>query len=120
MDTSSNNSDRLQQIEALIQQFIAATAESKRASDERFARMEQNKIESDERLTRMEQMVESNNRFLEAFSQDIRRYIDEMQEQRRRTDTAIAATNQDRQETNARLGTIQRKVDGIARHLGVE
>ncbi|MEB3336397.1 MAG: hypothetical protein VKJ46_02975 [Leptolyngbyaceae bacterium] len=33
---------------------------------------------------------------------------------------AIAATHPDRQETNARLGTIQRKVDGIARYLGVE
>lgn len=74
---------------------------------------------SDERLTRIEQVVESNNRFLESFSQDLKRYTDSMNNLATRIDGVIATNNQDRQETNSRLGAIQRQVSAIAKHLGV-
>jgi ATP phosphoribosyltransferase len=74
---------------------------------------------SDKRLTRIEQVVESNNRFLESFSQDLKRYTDSMNNLATRIDGVIATNNQDRQETNSRLGGIQRQVSALAKHLGV-
>ncbi len=104
--TNSNN--KLDRIEALLERSIVA-------SDERMTRLEQSILASDERLSRieqglerLEQVVTSNNRFLESFSTDIKRYVDMMNNLATRIDGVIATNNQDRQETNSRLATIQR------------
>lgn len=135
--TNSNNGDRLDRIEALVESFIAASIadrqasnermaqldqrleQSMKSSDERMTRLEQSQAASDERLTRIEQIVESNNRFLESFSADLRSYADSMNNMATRMDGIIATNNQDRQETNTRLSAIQQQVAAIARHLGV-
>lgn len=119
----TNSNDKLDRIEALLERSITA-------SDERMTRLEialeRDRQESNERMTRIEngldrveQIVESNNRFLESFSTDIRRYTDTMNNLATRIDGVIATSNQDRDESNSRLSTIQRQVSAIARHLGV-
>lgn len=105
--TSSN--DRIDRLEAFLERSTAA-------SNERMTRIEQS---SDERLTRIEQVVESNNKFLESFSVDLRRYTDSMNNLATRIDGVIATSNQDRQETNTRLSAIARQVSAIAQKLGV-
>ena len=137
----ANGNDRIEQIEALLQQSVITSNErmarieqrleqSAIASDERMTRieqrLEQSAIASDERMTRIEQglgrveqVVQSNNRFLESFSADLRRYTDSMNNLATRIDGVIATNNQDRQENNSRLAVIQRQVAAIAKHLGV-
>lgn len=161
--TNSNSSDRLDRIESLLESFIAASASDRQASSDRMTRIEQrleqsqaasdermNRLEetmtanhhsSNERMTRVEEgleriekVVESNNRFLESFSADLKGYTDSMNNMATRMDGVIATANQDRQETNSRLAAIQRQVGAmpapsatggqslcaaIARHLGV-
>lgn len=121
--TNPNNGDRLDRIETLLESFIAASVADRGASNERMTRieqrLEQTQAASDERLTRIEQIVESNNRFLESFSADLRSYADSMNNMATRMDGIIATNNQERQETNTRLSAIQRQVAAIARHLGV-
>ena len=96
------NSDRLDRVEALLEQFITASVADRQASNERMTRIEQSteqhRQESNERLTRIEQVVESNNRFLEAFSIDLRRYTETLNNFATRIDGVIATNNQDRQE----------------------
>ena len=70
-------------------------------------------------LEETRQLVHSNNRFLESFSADLRRYSDSMNSLATRIDGVIATNNQDRQEYNSRLAVIQRQVAAIAKHLGV-
>lgn len=107
---TSSEPSRLDRIEALLERSIIA-------SDERMTRMEQ---AAEARFTRLEQLVESNNRFLEAFSSDLRGYVREMQEERRRNNATIAGVNQDRQDMTSQLSAVRRKVDAIARHLGLD
>lgn len=134
---TNGSNDRLEKIEALLERSIVASDErmtrleqSTAASDGRLTRMENlvelNHRESNERLTRiesglerLEQAVRSNNRFLESFSTDIRRYVDTMNNLATRIDGIVATNNQDRQEANSRLAVIQRQVSAIAKHLGV-
>jgi archaellum component FlaC len=52
--------NRLDRMESLLERFMVAS--------------EHDRVASNERLTRIEQVVESNNRFLEAFSTDLRSY----------------------------------------------
>lgn len=131
---TNGSNDRLDRIEELLQRSIIASDERmtriEQSSNERMTRIENlveaNHRESHERMTRVEQGLErleqaviSNNRFLESFSTDIRRYVDTMNNLATRIDGVIATTNQDRQETNSRLSAIQRQVAAISRHLGV-
>lgn len=128
--TNSDSGDRLDRIETLLEQFITASVADRQASNERIARLEEamvaDRAASNERMTRIEEgldrvekIVESNNRFLESFSADLRSYADSMNNMATRMDGIIATNNQDRQETNTRLSAIQRQVAAIARHLGV-
>jgi len=114
---TNGSRDRLDRIEESLQRSIIA-------SDERMTRYEQERAtdrkESNERLTRIEQIVESNNRFLEGFSQRIERYTARMDNLAHkldnfstRTDGMIFTANQDRQETNTRLAGIQRQIKTI-------
>ncbi len=115
------SSDRLDQIEALLQRSIIASDERmtrfEQSSNERMTRIEQsmevNRIESNERLTRIEQAVESNNRFLEAFGRDVKRFTETANNLTNRIDGIIFTANQDRQETNSRYSGIQRQVTTI-------
>lgn len=109
---TSSNDNRLDRIESLLESFIAASLADRQASSERMTRIE-------EGLERTERVVESNNRFLESFSSDLRRYTDSMNNLANRIDGVIATNNQDRQEANSRLAAIQRQVSAIAKHLGV-
>lgn len=128
---TNSNGDRKGRIEALLERSIIA-------SDERLTRIENlvesNHLESNERMTRiesgserLEQVVISNNRFLESFSTDIRRYVDTMNNFAARLDGIIATSNQDRLEANTRLAAIGRQVaampgtagGAIAKHLEV-
>ena len=104
--------DRLDRIEGLLESFIAASVVDRQTSNERMNRIE-------EGLERLEQVVSSNNRFLESFSSDLKSYTDSMNNFATRIDGVIATNNQDRQEANSRLATIQRQVSAIAKHLGV-
>ena len=92
--------DRLDRIESLLESFIAASIADREASSERMTRIE-------EGLERTERVVESNNRFLESFSSDLRRYADCMNNLANRIDGVIATNNQDRQEANSRLATMR-------------
>ncbi len=81
---------------------------------------------SNDRLTRIEQLVESNNRFLETFGQDVKQLTQKIDRLADTTDQVVrqmAATtssaNQDRMDVNTRLSAINRKVEAIASHLGV-
>lgn len=82
--------------------------------------VEQAIVKSNERLTRIEKVVESNNRFLESFSSDLKSYTESMNNFATRIDGVIATNNQDRQETNSRLAIIQRQVSAIAKHLKID
>lgn len=113
--TNNGSSDQLdlKQVAALLQQSIVA-------SNDRMTKLEQSMVKSDERLTRIEQAVESNNRFLEGFSQRIDRYTTRMDNLAHKLDTfstridgVIFTANQDRQETNSRLASIQRQMNTI-------
>jgi chromosome segregation ATPase len=142
--TNASGGDRLNRIEALLEKSIVASdqrmtrleqrlEETTRSSDERMTRLEQSMAQSDQRMTRLEQsiaqsdqrltrierLVKSNNRFLESFSADLKRYTESMNNLASRLDGIIFAANQDRQETNNRLAALQRQVAAIARHLGV-
>ena len=130
---ATSQPDRLDRIEALLEGFVAASVADRKASDERMTRIEagmvssndrltrieENMVSSNDRLTRIEQAVESNNRFLESFSVDLRRYTDSMYSLTNRLDGIIAVNNQERFETNSRLGRIQSDVSAIAKHLGI-
>lgn len=81
----TSSSDRLDRVEALLERFIDASVADCQASNERMTRIEQSMQEGSERmirieqgLGRVEQIVESNNRFLESFSTDVRHYTDTM------------------------------------------
>jgi methyl-accepting chemotaxis protein len=81
---------------------------------------------SNERLTRIEQLVESNNRFLESFGQDVKQLTQKVDRLTDNTDRVIqqmASTtsnaNQERMDVTTRLSALNRKVDAIASHLGV-
>lgn len=104
---TNSNSDRLDKVESLLESFIAASIADRQASNERMTQLEKHLEESaktsNERMTRIEQSVESNNRFLQSFSQDLRRHVDTMNNLAQRIDGVIAASNQGRDETNSRL-----------------
>jgi ubiquinone biosynthesis protein UbiJ len=113
-----------------LDRFAAMVATSITASNERITRIEQDgersKRESDERLTRIEQLVESNNRFLEAFTQRVDRLAEKVDRLTDNTDRVIqqmaastSSANQERMDVTTRLSAINRKVDAIATHLGV-
>jgi paraquat-inducible protein B len=81
---------------------------------------------SNERLTRIEQLVESNNRFLESFGQDVKQLTQKIDRLTDNTDRVIqqmaastSSANQERMDVTTRLSAINRKVDAIASHLGV-
>lgn len=81
---------------------------------------------SNERLARIEQLVESNNRFLETFGQDVKQLTQKIDRLADTTDQVVrqmAATtssaNQERMDVTTRLSALNRKVDAIASHLGV-
>lgn len=117
---TNGSNDRRDQIEALLERFIDASVADRQASNERLTRIESlieaNQRDSNERMTRFEaglgrmeqgleetrQLVHSNNRFLESFSQDLRKYTDSMNNLATRIDGVIATNNQDRQQTNSR------------------
>jgi len=92
--TNNGSSDELdlKQVAALLQQSILA---------------------SDKRMTRIEQAIESNNRFLEAFGQSVKKFADTATVLNQRLDGVIATANSDRQETNIRLSRIEGKVDRL-------
>ena len=114
---TNGSSDRLTQVESLLQQLAESLKQQKDASDERMRRIEQerdaDRQESNKRLTRIEQAVESNNRFLEAFGRDVKRFTETASNLTNRIDGVIFTANQDRQETNIRLSRIENKVDQL-------
>jgi uncharacterized protein Yka (UPF0111/DUF47 family) len=104
------NNDRVSHVEDRWEQMVIDSAQSKQ--------------ESDERMTRIEQLVESNNRFLEAFTQQVDRLAQKVDRLTENTDQVVrqmAATtsneNQERMDITTRLSAINRKVDAIANHL---
>ena len=55
--TSSN--DRIDRIEALLEQFIAASVADRQASNERMTRLEQSMAASDERMKAMDEKTDA-------------------------------------------------------------
>jgi phage shock protein A len=89
-------------------------------SIDRFASTVATAIQSsNERLTRIEQLVESNNRFLESFGQDVKQLTQNMSQLTQQMASTTSNANQDRMDVTTRLSAINRKVDAIASHLGV-
>ena len=124
--TNGNNNNRLDRIEALLEHFVVVSDErmtrseqSMLQSDQRLTRIEQSMLQSDQRLTRIEQIVDSNNRFLESFSRNLQQYSTSMDNFAKRIDGVIATNNEQRDETNLRLASIQRQVGAISQHLGL-
>ena len=83
-------------------------------------------VASDERLTRIEHLSESNNRYLEAFTQRVERLAEKIDRLAETTDRVIqqmasttSGANQDRTDVTTRLSAINRKVDAIVSHLGI-
>ncbi len=117
---TTNPVDRMDRIETAIENLVDANI----ASLERMALLEEvresDRQESNERLTRIEQIVESNNRFLESFSRSVQTFSDTVTNLAQTQNGIIATSNSDRQESNIQLGRIQRKVDAIAQHLGLD
>ncbi len=97
------SNERMTRIEVRAEQ-AARESNERMASIEAYA--EQAARESNERLTRIEQVVESNNRFLESLSQDLRRYSSNMERLTHQLAAVTANANQDRMETNTRLSAI--------------
>jgi uncharacterized coiled-coil protein SlyX len=104
--------DRLDRIEALLERIAIE-------SDARMSRIEQVLEGNSQRIIELTQVVASNNRFLESFSQDLRRYTDNMDRLTHQLAATTSNANQDRMDTTTRLSAINRKVDVIASHLGV-
>jgi ABC-type transporter Mla subunit MlaD len=74
---------------------------------------------SNERLTRIEHLVESNNRFLQSFGQDVKQLTQNMSQLTQQMASTTSNANQGRIDVITRLSAINRKVDAIASHLGV-
>jgi uncharacterized coiled-coil protein SlyX len=104
--------DRLDRIEALLERIAIE-------SDARMSRIEQVVEGNSQRITELTQVVASNNRFLGSFSQDLRRYTDNMDRLTHQLAATTSNANQDRMDITTRLSAINRKVDVIASHLGV-
>jgi len=131
MTASDERMTRLEQSMTGSDERMTRLEQSMTGSDERMTRLEQsmerNAHESNERLTRIEQSIEqveqvvkSNNRFLESFGESVKRFTDTAFNLTQRIDGMIASTNQQRDESNSRLAGIQRQVNAIAKHLGVD
>jgi uncharacterized coiled-coil protein SlyX len=104
--------DRLDRIEALLERMAIE-------SDVRMSRIEQVVEGNSQRITELTQVVASNNRFLESFSQDLRRYTNNMDRLTHQLAATTSNANQDRMDVTTRLSAISRKVDAISTHLGV-
>lgn len=107
--------------EETLDRFASTVSSAIVSGNERLDRMEQliesSSAESNERLTRIEQLVESNNRFLESFSQDLRRYTDNMDRLTQQLAATTSNANQDRMESNTRLSAISGKLNTMDRKL---
>jgi hypothetical protein len=93
-----------------LDRFASMVATAIQANNDAIAA---NRVESNERLTRIEQLVESNNRFLESFSQDLRRYTDNMDRLTQQLAATTSNANQDRMDSNTRLSVISGKLNTI-------
>ncbi|NJK30613.1 MAG: hypothetical protein HC851_00080 [Acaryochloris sp. RU_4_1] len=98
--------DRLDRIESLLERMAIESERSKRESNERLTRIEQANEANAQRITELTQVVASNNRFLESFSQDLKRYTDNLDRVSQQLATSTASANEDRYETNTRLSSI--------------
>ncbi len=102
-----------------LDRFASTVSTAITASNERLTRIEQLVETNSQKITDLTQVVASNNRFLESFSQDLRRYTDNMDRLTHQLAASTANNNQDRMDVTTRLSAINRKVDVIASHLGV-
>ena len=50
----THSNDRLDRVEALLEQFVTASVADRQASNERMTRIEQSMTTSDQRMTRLE------------------------------------------------------------------
>lgn len=106
-------SERLDRIEALLAETIAA-------DKERAERFEQG-------LEETRQIVQSNSRSIEALSAEVRAVSGTIEALGRKIDLYVTLRNQDlaagndeRQAVITRISRVQRTVDKIADHLGVD
>jgi chromosome segregation ATPase len=118
MTTERWDDEKLDKLAAIVQQSVVASNERMARFEQQLAQLAESKQASDERLTRIEQIVESNNRFLESFSQDIKNYTNSMNNIATRMDGIIATSNYDRQDVTSKLSRIQNQVSAIGKHLG--
>jgi hypothetical protein len=109
--------------EGAQQEFTKGCSMTERWTDEsidRFASAVATAVQSsNERLTRIEHLVESNNRFLQSFGQDVKQLTQNMNQLTQQMASTTSNANQDRMDVTTRLSAINRKVDAIASHLGV-
>lgn len=114
-----------EEMQLVIQGMLGMQGELQRSQQRMEANLQTWSQESNERLTRIEQLVESNNRFLESFSQDLRRYTENMDRISQQLAASTATANEARYESNtrlsavsSRLNTVDSKLDDIDRKLG--
>jgi uncharacterized protein (DUF3084 family) len=103
-----------------LDRFASTVAAAITANNEQIAANSEQIAANSAQLMRIGQLVESNNRFLEALGQDLRRYSDNMDRLSNQLANATSSANQDRMDSTTRPSAINRKVDAIARHLGVD
>jgi hypothetical protein len=111
--------ETLDRFASTVATAITANNEAIAANAQMIAANVQAIAASNDRLTRIEQMVESNNRFLESFGEDVKRLTDNTDKLIRQMQASTSSANQDRMDVTTRLSAINRKVDAIASHLGV-
>jgi uncharacterized coiled-coil protein SlyX len=119
MTTERWTDETLDRFASTVVTAITANNEAIAASNERLTRIEQLVESNSQKITDLTQVVASNNRFLESFSQDLRRYTDNMDRLTHQLAATTSNANQDRMDITTRLSAINRKVDVIASHLGV-
>jgi ABC-type transporter Mla subunit MlaD len=79
-----------------LDRFASTVSTAIASSNERLTRIEQLVETNSQKITDLTQVVASNNRFLESFSQDLRRYTDNMDRLTHQLAATTANNNQDR------------------------
>jgi hypothetical protein len=102
-----------------LDRFASTVAAAVTANNEQIAANSEQIAANSAQLMRIGQLVESNNRFLEALGQDLRRYSDNMDRLSNQLANATSSANQDQMDSTTRPSAINR-ADAIARHLGVD
>jgi uncharacterized coiled-coil protein SlyX len=106
MTTERWNDEMLDRFASTVTTAIQANNDAIAAGNARMDRLEQV-------VTELTQVVGSNNRYMEAFSQDLRRYTENLDNISQQLAASTARANDERYETSTRLSSMSRKLTGV-------